>query len=255
MTEGGDMKFRKLGMLMVLATVLVTSLVTGCQGQSKKIVVATDATWPPMEYVDENKAIVGFDIDLMNAIAKEAGLEVEYRNVAWDGIFAGLAAGEYDAVISSVTITDERKAQYDFSDPYINAGQIVVVQAGSDITGPDALSGHTVGAQLSTTGAFAVQEMSGVTLKEYDEVGLAFEDLVAGRIDAVVCDTPVAADFALQREEYSAKLKIVGDSFTEEYYGILVQKGNSDLLAKINKGLAAVQDKGTDKELEEKWLR
>jgi polar amino acid transport system substrate-binding protein len=249
------MKFRKLGILMVLVAMLVTSLVTGCQGQSKKIVVATDATWPPMEYVDENKEIVGFDIDLMNAIAKEAGLEVEYRNVAWDGIFAGLAAGEYDAVISSVTITDERKAQYDFSEPYINAGQIVVVQAGSDITGPDALSGHTVGAQLSTTGAFAVQEMEGVTLKEYDEVGLAFEDLVAGRIDAVVCDTPVAADFALQREEYRAKLKIVGDSFTEEYYGILVQKGNSDLLSKINEGLAAVQDKGTDKTLEEKWLR
>ncbi len=249
------MKFRKLGILMVLAAMLVTSLVTGCQGQSQKIVVATDATWPPMEYVDENKEIVGFDIDLMNAIAKEAGLEVEYRNVAWDGIFAGLAAGEYDAVISSVTITDERKEQYDFSEPYINAGQIVVVQAGSDITGPDALSGRTVGAQISTTGAFAVQEMEGVTLKEYDEIGLAFEDLVAGRIDAVVCDTPVAADFALQREEYKAKLKIVGDSFTEEYYGILVQKGNADLLAKINEGLAAVQDKGIDKELEEKWLR
>lgn len=249
------MKFRKLGILMVLAAVLVTSLVTGCQPQSKKIVVAADATWPPMEYVDENKEIVGFDIDLMNAIAEEAGLEVEYRNVAWDGIFAGLAAGEYDAVISSVTITDERKEQYDFSEPYINAGQIVVVQAGSDITGPEALTGHTVGAQLSTTGAFAVQEMSGVTLKEYDEIGLAFEDLVAGRIDAVVTDTPVAADFAMQREEYRAKLRIVGDSFTEEYYGILVQKGNSDLLSKINKGLAAVQDKGIDKELEEKWLR
>ncbi len=249
------MKFRKLGILMVLAAVLATSLLAGCQPQSQKIVVATDATWPPMEYVDENKAIVGFDIDLMNAIAKEAGLEVEYRNVAWDGIFAGLAAGEYDAVISSVTITDERKAQYDFSEPYINAGQIVVAQAGSDITGPDTLSGRTVGAQISTTGAFAVQEMEGVTLKEYDEVGLAFEDLVAGRIDAVVCDTPVAADFALQRAEYRAKLKIVGESFTEEYYGILVQKGNGDLLAKINKGLAAVQDKGIDKELEEKWLR
>ncbi len=249
------MKFRKLGILLVLVAMLVVSLVTGCQSQPKKIVVATDATWPPMEYVDENKNIVGFDIDLMNAVAQEAGLEVEYRNVAWDGIFAGLAAGEYDTVISSVTITDDRKAQYDFSEPYINAGQIVVVQAGSDITGPEALTGRTVGAQLSTTGAFAVQEMSGVTLKEYDEIGLAFEDLVAGRIDAVVTDTPVAADFAMQREEYRAKLRIVGDSFTEEYYGILVQKGNSDLLAKINQGLAAVQDKGIDKDLEEKWLR
>mgnify|MGYP000251983721 CR=1 FL=1 len=246
---------RKLSLFVLVLVVLASSLVTGCQPQSKKVVVATDATWPPMEYVDENKNIVGFDIDLMKAIAEEAGFEVEFKNVAWDGIFAGLAVGEYDAVISSVTITDERKQEYDFSAPYINAGQITVVQVDSDITGPDTLTGRTVGAQISTTGAFAMQEMEGVTLKEYDEIGLAFEDLVAGRIDAVVCDTPVAADFALQREEYKAKLKIVGDSFTEEYYGILVQKGDTDLLAMINKGLQAVQDKGLDKQFEEAWLR
>ncbi|MCU0521276.1 MAG: basic amino acid ABC transporter substrate-binding protein [Anaerolineae bacterium] len=241
--------------LLVLTVLVAASLVAGCKSSSGTIVVATDATWPPMEYVDENKEIVGFDIDLMKAVAEEADLDIEFKNVAWDGIFAGLGAGEYDAIISSVTITDERKEQYDFSDPYINAGQIVVVQADSDITGPDTLSGRVVGAQISTTGAFAIQEMEGVELKEYDEVGLAFEDLVAGRIDAVVCDTPVAADFALQREEYRAALKIVGEAFTDEYYGILVQKGNADLLAKINAGLDAVQAAGVDKQLEETWLR
>lgn len=250
------MNLKKLPFFAVVLVLLAASVFTSCQGKSSnKIVVAADATWPPMEYVNEDKEMVGFDIDLMNAVAERAGLEVEFRNVAWDGIFAGLAAGEYDAVISSVTITDERKQDYDFSDPYINAGQIVVVRSESDITGPDTLSGRTVGAQISTTGAFAVQEMSGVELKEYDEVGLAFEDLIAGRIDAVVCDTPVAADFALQREEYREQLKIVGDSFTEEYYGILVQKGNTELLDKINEGLDAVQAEGLDKELEAKWLR
>ncbi len=249
------MNIRRVSLLVLVLMTLFASVMTGCQSGSKKVVVATDATWPPMEYVDENKEIVGFDIDLMKAIAEEAGFEVEFKNVAWDGIFAGLAAGEYDAVISSVTITDERKEKYDFSDPYINAGQIVVVGADSSITGPDGLAGYTVGAQLSTTGAFAIQEMSDVTLKEYDEVGLAFEDLVAGRIDAVVCDTPVAADFALQREEYQAKLKIVGEPFTDEYYGILVQKGNTDLLKQINEGLDAVQEKGLDKQFENTWLR
>jgi polar amino acid transport system substrate-binding protein len=237
-------------LLAVIATVL-----SACRSSSDTIVVATDATWPPMEYVNESKEIVGYDIDLMNAIAEKAGFKVEFRNVAWDGIFAGLAAGEYDAVISSVTITDERRANYDFSEPYINAGQIVVVRVESDITGPNTLSGRVVGAQLSTTGAFAIQEMEGVELREYDEVGLAFEDLVAGRIDAVVCDTPVAADFALQREEYRAALKIVGEAFTDEYYGILVRKGNSELLEKINRGLAAVQAEGIDQELENEWLR
>ncbi len=249
------MNTRKASLLLLVVLILTSGLLGGCQNQGKKVVVATDATWPPMEFVDTNKAIVGYDIDLMKAVAKEAGFEVEFKNVAWDGIFAGLAAGEYDAVISSVTITDERKQEYDFSEPYINAGQIVVTGADSAITGPDTLTGHTVGAQLSTTGAFALQKMEGVTLKEYDEIGLAFEDLVAGRIDALVCDTPVAADYALQREEYKAKLKIVGDPFTDEQYGILVQKGNADLLALINKGLKAVQDKGVDKQLEDQWLR
>jgi polar amino acid transport system substrate-binding protein len=251
------MSFRRFTFVGIALILLVAGLITGCQRQASanKIVVATDATWPPMEFVNEDKEIVGYDIDLMRAVAERGGFEVEFRNVAWDGIFAGLAAGEYDAVISSVTITDERKADYDFSEPYINAGQIVVVRTESDITGPTTLAGRTVGAQIGTTGAFALQDMDGVTLREYDEVGLAFEDLVAGRIDAVVCDTPVAADFALQREEYKEQLKIVGDSFTEEYYGILVQKGNSELLEKINTGLAAVQQEGIDEQIEDTWLR
>ncbi|MBN1247808.1 MAG: basic amino acid ABC transporter substrate-binding protein [Anaerolineae bacterium] len=249
------MRSRRSTVLGLLLVVLTMGALSACQGASDTVVVATDATWPPMEYVDENKEIVGYDIDLMRAVAEHGGFEVEFRNVAWDGIFAGLAAGEYDAVISSVTILPEREELYDFSDPYINAGQIVVVRAESDITGPDDLAGHDVGAQISTTGAFAIQEMEGVELSEYDEVGLAFEDLVAGRIDAVVCDTPVAADFALQREEYRDALKIVGEPFTDEHYGILVQKGNSDLLEMINSGLDQVQAEGIDEQLEEEWLR
>jgi polar amino acid transport system substrate-binding protein len=251
------MSFRRFTFIGVALILLVATVITGCQPQAStnKIVVATDATWPPMEFVNEQKEIVGYDIDLMKAVAEHGNFEIEFRNVAWDGIFAGLAAGEYDAVISSVTITDERRADYDFSTPYINAGQIVVVRTGSDITGPNTLSGRTVGAQIGTTGAFAIQDMDGVTLREYDEVGLAFEDLLAGRLDAVVCDTPVAADFALQREEYKAQLEIVGESFTEEYYGILVQKGNTELLEKINKGLDAVQKAGIDQQIADTWLR
>lgn len=218
-----------------------------------KYVVATDATWPPMEMVDETtKEFVGFDIDLMKAIAKEGGFEVEFRNVAWDGIFAGLAAGEYNAVISSVTITEERKKEFDFSNPYINAGQIVVVLASNnDIKGSTDLGGKTVGAQIGTTGAMAVQEIPGAVLKEYDEIGFAFEDLLAGRVDAVVCDTPVAADYA--GVQYKDKIKLVGAAFTEEYYGIMVKKGDTELLAKINAGLAKVQAAGIDKQLMAKW--
>lgn len=225
-------------------------------GGKPHIVIATDATWPPMEMVNEAKQIVGFDIDLMNAAAKEGGFTVEFKNTAWDGIFAGLEAGEYDAVMSSVTITEERKQTMDFSVPYINAGQILVVR--KELTGVDKLEqlkGKNVGAQIGTTGAFEVEKVQGVVLKTYDEIGLAFEDLVNGRIEAVVCDTPVAAQFALQNENYKGRLKIVGKPFTEEFYGVAVKKGNTKVLELINKGLNKVLNTNTYKQIEDKWLK
>ena len=223
--------------------------------QVKKFVIATDASFPPMEFVDENKNIVGFDIDLMNAIAQEMGFEVEFKNTAWDGIFAGLEGGEYDAILSSVTITDERKQKYDFSDPYINAGQAVVVRADETrIKSDKDLPGKVVGAQIGTTGAFAVEKIQGATLKEYDTIDLALLDLVNGNIDAVVVDTPVAADYALASETFKGKLKIVGEPFTEEYYGLVVRKGETELLKLFNEGLKKVRASGKYDEIYAKWI-
>ena len=221
-----------------------------------KYVIATDAAFPPMEFVDENKNIVGFDIDLMNAIAKVMGFEVEFKNTAWDGIFAGLESGDYDAILSSVTITDERKAKYDFSDPYINAGQAVVVRADETaIQSHKDLPGKKVGAQIGTTGALAVQKIQGVTLKEYDTIDLALLDLVSGNLDAVVVDTPVAADYALASEQFKGKLKIVGEPFTDEWYGLVVRKGeNADLLKAFNEGLKKIKADGTYDKIYAKWI-
>lgn len=222
----------------------------------RTITVGTDATWPPMEFVNEDKELAGYDIDLMNAIADAAGFEVEFQNTAWDGIFAGLGTGEYDAVISSVTITEDRQKTMDFSEPYINAGQVLIVQQST--TGVETLEdlvGERVGAQIGTTGAFEVDKVDGVELSTYDELGLAIEDLANGRIAGVVADTPIAADYVLQNDEYSDTLKIVGEPFTEEFYGIAVEKGNDEVLALINEGLAQVKDEGIPEQLEDKWLR
>jgi polar amino acid transport system substrate-binding protein len=234
-------------------TLMVTTQVYSAE---KTIVVATDATWPPMEMIDKDKNIIGYDIDFLNAVAKEAGFKVEFKNTAWDGIFGGLDLGKYDAVISSVTITEERKKTFDFSLPYINAGQVLTVPNDlKDVKSLADMKGKKVGAQIGTTGSMEVKKVDGIELKNYDEIGLAFEDMASGRIQGVVCDTPVAADYALQREEYKAKFMIVGEPFTEESYGIVVKKGNQELLDMINKGIEAVQAKGIDKELEKKWLR
>lgn len=222
----------------------------------KKFVIASDAAFPPMEYVDESKEIVGFDMDLIAAIAKDQGFEYEIKNTAWDGIFAGLEGGEYNGILSAVTITDERKEVYDFSEPYINAGQAVVVRAEETaITGDQDLTGKTVGAQIGTTGAFAVQEIDGATLKEYDTIDLALLDLLNKNLDAVVVDTPVAADYALASEQFSGKLKIVGEPFTDEYYGLTVQRGDpSGLAALFNAGLANVKASGEYDKIYEKWI-
>lgn len=221
----------------------------------RTLVVAQDATWPPMEFVNEKKEIVGFDTDLMKAVAKEAGFKVEFKNVAWDGIFGGLGAGKYDAICSSVTITDERKKSMDFSIPYFKIRQGLVVPKDSTAKTLKDMKGKTLGAQIGTTGLFAIKKTEGVTAKSYDEIGLAMEDLYNGRIDGVVCDDPVAALYALQKPEYKAKLKIAAVLETgDEYYGVAVKKGNTEVLNLINKGIKAVLEKGIDKQLKTKWL-
>lgn len=248
---------KRILILLVALTLLGSLAFAGGSSEEQKVYVfASDATWPPMEFVDENGNIVGFDMDLLAAVADAAGFEYEVQNTAWDGIFAGLANGAYDAVISSVTITDDRAKVMDFSDPYINAGQILVVPAG--YSGGDKLAdfvGKTVGVQQGTTGDFAVEDVSGVERKAYDDVGLAVEDLVNGNLDAVVCDSVTAIDYVAANENFKGKLKILGEPFTEEEYGIAVQKGDTELLALINKGLAAVFASGKQEELVQKWLR
>lgn len=242
---------------ILVAALLVASVLASCAPQTKKVVFATDSTWPPMEYIDASQQLVGYDIDLVKEIAKEGGFEVEFKSVAWDGIFAGLENGSYDAVVSSVTINEERQAKYDFSDPYINAGQILVVNKESTATQLLDLAGKPVAAQLGTTGAIQIETVFGNkdNLKAYDEIGLAFEDLFNKRVEGVVTDTPVAAQFALQNDKYKEAFKIVGAPMTDEFYGIVVKKGNKELLDKINAGLAKVKAAGTPDTLAAKWLK
>jgi len=219
-----------------------------------KIVFAVDATWPPMEFMDSGKNIVGYSIDYMTAAGKEAGFTPVFKNTAWDGIFAGLAAGKYDAICSSVSITEERKKSMDFSEPYFQVHQALIVRKDSNVTGLDDLKGKKVGAQIGTTGYFALKKNKGVIPKSYDEVGLAMEDLNVGRIDGVVCDDPVAANYAMIKYKDTLKIAAVLETGEVENYGIAVKKGNTKVLDLINKGIRAVKAKGIDKELKKKWI-
>jgi polar amino acid transport system substrate-binding protein len=241
-------------MFTVVSILMLLSLLLGaCQSGAKKVRVASDATWPPFESVDENtKEIVGLDIDLMNAIAKKSGFEVEIVNVPFDSLLAGISQCQYDAAISAITITEDRKKSMSFSDPYFAAGQVVTVNIdNTDINSKDDLVGKKVSAQIGTTGEIEAQKIQDVTYKGYDSVELAFLDVMNHQMDAVIADNPLAVGYVGKN---STKLKIVGAAFTDENYGIAVCNKNADLLKKINAGLAAVKAEGLIEQLTTKWL-
>ena len=236
----------------LLSLLLCASLANAAE---KPLIVASDATWPPIEMLDENKNVVGYSIDYLKAVAKEAGLNVEFRNTAWDGIFAALESRQADIIASSVTITDKRKKAMGFSDPYCEIRQAVVVSTNSDLKNLKELDGKKVGGQIGTTGIFVMRKANAAAdIKEYDDVGLAIQDLVGGRLDAVICDDPVAMYYVNKKPDTAGKLNISFKADEKEYYGFTVRKGRKDLLEKLNKGIAAVKASGEDRKIAEKWL-
>jgi polar amino acid transport system substrate-binding protein len=247
-------------LFFVSIIVILTLTLSACQpaggtgGSGRPVVrVATEAAYPPFEMVDETtKELIGFDIELMTAIGEKAGLDIRFENTPWDPLLAGIATCQFDAAISAITITAERAKQMNFSEPYINAGQVITVRANdSSINSPTDLQGKTIGVQLGTTGHIEADKISGATVKPYDTVDLAFIDLGNGQLDGVIADYPTTINYVLK---FSDRIKTTGDVFTDESYGIAVCKTNGELLTKINAALAELKAEGFVAELEEKWL-
>ncbi len=240
----------------VLAAILTISMLSGvAQAAGKTYTVASDGTWPPMEYLDDKKQIMGYSSDYLRAIEKQVNVKFDIRNVAWDGIFAGVAAGNYDIVASSVTITPERQKQFLFSDPYCEIHQALVVPKGSPVKDLKALKGKKVGGQIGTTGIFVMEKANvGAIIREYEDVGLAMQDMANGRIDAVMCDDPVAKYYANKRSDFADKFRVALLTPDVELYGFTVKKGNDDIVKILNEGIKLVKEKGIEKELKIKWM-
>lgn len=220
------------------------------------LTVATDATFPPMEFLDEDKEIAGFDIELLNAIAERQQLEITYKNTAWEDILSGLDSGEYDAVISAVTIEPELKEQYDFTDPYVDTGPIIVVRADEkDISARSDLERRTIGIRRDSVGATVVDDIQGSEIKEFETIDRAFVALRSGALDAVVVDLIVAADFAVISDQFGGELEIVGKPLTEEPCGVVVRKGEqTEFVRRFNEGLRQIKDDGTYDKIYTRWL-
>jgi polar amino acid transport system substrate-binding protein len=240
----------------LFALLLVLLFATGAWGQ-QTIVFAVDATWPPMEFVNQDKEIVGYSIDYMTAAGKLAGFKPVFKNTPWDGIFAGLQGGNYDAICSSVSITEKRKKAMDFSEPYYEVRQALIVPRDSDAETLEDLKGKKVGAQIGTTGYFAIKEVNGVNPESYDAIGLAMRDLKNGNLAGVVCDDPVAANYAKQKEGFNRNLQIASilETGQTEHYAIAVQKGNQDILELVNEGIRKVKEKGLEEKFKKEWIQ
>jgi polar amino acid transport system substrate-binding protein len=241
---------KRLFWFMVL---LVAVSLVACRKAPTVYKIGTNAEYPPFENVDASGEIVGFDVDLMNAIAEKAGFEFEWVNTRWDGIFVALQSGEFDAVISAATITEERAEIVDFSDPYFNAGQMLVVRADeTEITGPEDLAGKKVGVQLGTTGDIWLSEETQAEVVRYDENTLAFQALASGDLDAAMADGPTAVDIVKANPEMN--LKVLEDVYTDELYGIAVNEDQEELLIAINRAIAELKADGTYDQIYEKWF-
>jgi len=213
--------------------------------------IGTDATYPPLESKD-NDRYVGFDIDLGEAIGRLLGRKVEWTNSGFDGIFAALQAGKFDAVMSSVTITDDRKRQLAFSDPYYTAGQALASRKGGPVyTDVAQLKGMTVGIQINTTAKEVLKKFPDVAVRQYNSIDLALLDLQNGKLDAVMTDSPVLK-YMLHRSFNG--LQLATNLLTEEHYGIALRRDEPRLLDQVNGALRRLNDTGEMAKLKEKWF-
>jgi polar amino acid transport system substrate-binding protein len=219
----------------------------------EEITVASNMAYPPFEFSPRDGP-KGFDVDLMNEIADRAGFEVEYENVEFDSLIRGLDTELFDAAISAMTITPERQQQVDFSDPYFNADQALLVTSYSDVESVEDLSDATVGVQRGTAGQIEAQELinaqtvgQGIPFRTIEE---AFEALQKGQVEGVIYDLSAAQD---RVEKSEGELRMVETVPTGEQYGIAFAK-DSDLVEPVNQALAEIKADGTYEEIYERWI-
>lgn len=223
---------------------------------SEKIIVGLDDQFPPMGFRDENNEIVGFDIDLAKAAAEKMGVEVEFQPIDWDSKELEIETGKIDLIWNGFSINDERLETFEFTKPYLNNRQIIIVPDGSTIAAKADLAGKNVGIQKGSSAVDAVMadpiNTEFASMPEYETNVLAFEDLKIGRVDAVVADEIVAKYYIA--ENPNAKLVALDDSFGSEQYGIAAKKGNTELISKLQTALDECNADGTAAKISTDWF-
>jgi polar amino acid transport system substrate-binding protein len=219
--------------------------------QEGTLTVGTDTPFPPFE-IGQPPDISGYDIEVMNAVAEKLGLEAQYQDTSFDTIFRDVAQGQFDIVAAASTITAEREQTVDFSDPYYEAQQALLVPSDSDIQSVDDLGGAIVGAQDATTGeAYANDETDASEVRGFPEGPDATAAVRTGQVDAAIIDQPVAIDAV----EQQPGLQIVQQIATNELYGFAMAPASDNLEQAVNDALAELKEDGTIAELYQKYFK
>lgn len=264
------MKKRLLAMMAVLALALGAGFAVGCGDDDDddggttggggddlglitdgQLLVGTDAPFPPFE-IGTPPDISGYDIDVMNAIGEKIGVDVTYQDTGFDTIFRDTANGQFDTAAAATTITPDRQKKVNFTDPYYEAQQALLVPEGSDIATTADLGGVIVGTQDGTTGEmFANAETDASEVRGFPEGPDAVAALATGQVEAVIIDQPVAVD-AVDKQ---GGVTIVEEIPTMELYGFAVALDNTALLDAMNEALAELKDDGTLGDLYQQYFK
>lgn len=267
------MKSLKKAVVLMLSVIFIAALFAGCgkssSGQSQAqggnslekikkagvLKVGLEDSFPPMEFRDKQNELKGFDIDMANEIGKKLGVKTEFVCTDFNGIILALKSGKFDTIISGLSITDERKKEISFSDPYVMNSQIIVVKNGNTaIKGANDLKGKTVGVGLGTTSESVATKMQGLKeVKKYDKTTEELQDLLIGRIDAVIVDEPVGR-YYISEADKKGKYEVLSEKLTKEPMGIGFKNEDKELKDAVQKAINELKKDGTFSKLSVKWF-
>lgn len=250
-------KFTAVVLTLALAMTMLTACGGSNSGESKALsdgvlTVGTNAEFPPFEYVDDNGEPDGFDMALVREIGKKLGVEVKVENMEFASLVSSIGS-KIDIAAAGMTVTDERKESVDFSDPYYEAVQYVILPADSDIATADDLKDKTIGVQLGTTGDFIAEDLTS-NVSQYNKAVDAVNDLVNGRVDCVIIDKNPALVF---ESKFAGQVVAVDGAqfdFEVEEYAIALPKGDTALAEKINAAIKDLKADGTFDELVKTYI-
>lgn len=261
------MKRKLLSLLLVLSLIMAMGL-TGCSSGTKEVAsedpledgvlsIGVDDTYLPMEFRNDQNELIGFDIDFANALGEELGVEIEFETVAWDGIFNGLNAKQYDVIISSTSVTPERQEAFAMSMPYVANGIVIVSRTDADpVKEFKGLAGKTLGVQIETTADIAAeklkeQEAVDITIKKFDGMLDAFAALEGKQIDNIMTDIGVAMHYVADKPE---TFVVSSEVLTNEPIGVTARKDDTALVEQLDAAIMNLQKNGTLTEISMKWF-